>query len=72
MRLLQGPLAPIACATRTNPEPCPMEAGCALQRVWAEVRDRTIEILEGTDFATLASQACGPWGETDLEPIPTH
>lgn len=61
VRLFQGPLAPISCATRTNPEPCSMEVGCALQRVWAEVRDRTIEILESTDFAALAERSSGPW-----------
>ena len=63
VRLFQGPLAPIACATRTNPEPCAMESGCALQQVWSEVRDRTIEILESTDFAVLASRSTGPWTE---------
>ena len=31
VRLIQGPLAPISCATRSSPEPCPMDAGCALQ-----------------------------------------
>ncbi|MCJ7726581.1 MAG: Rrf2 family transcriptional regulator, partial [Acidimicrobiia bacterium] len=68
VRLFQGPLAPIACATRTNPEPCSMEIGCALQHVWAEVRDRTIEILEATDFAALAERSGGAWVE---QPIPT-
>src|SRR5262245_31466254 len=31
VRIFQGPLAPIGCATRTNPEPCGMEVGCALR-----------------------------------------
>ena len=61
VRVFQGPLAPIDCATRANPEPCPMEVGCALQGVWAEVRDQTIEILERADFATLAERSSGPW-----------
>lgn len=63
VRLLQGPLAPIPCATRLNPEPCPMEVQCALQAVWTEVRDRTIEILERTDFASLAARSGGRWAE---------
>lgn len=63
IRLFQGPLAPISCVTRTNPEPCPMEVGCALQDVWAEVRDHTIEILERTDFATLAARSSGRWSD---------
>lgn len=63
IRLFQGPLAPISCVTRTNPEPCSMEVGCALQEVWAEVRDHTIEILERTDFATLAAHSSGRWSD---------
>ena len=61
VRLFQGPLAPISCVTRSNPEPCPMQTGCALQGVWAEIRDHTIEILERTDFEMLAERAGGVW-----------
>lgn len=61
VRLFQGPLAPIACATRSEPEPCPMEIGCTMLDTWREVRDATIAILERTTFATLAGRAGGPW-----------
>lgn len=61
VRLFQGPLAPIACATRANPEPCPMEVACALRETWAEVRDATIAILERTTFADLAARSGGRW-----------
>ena len=61
VRLFQGPLAPIACATRSEPEPCPMEIGCGMLDTWREVRDATIAILERTTFADLAARARGPW-----------
>jgi Rrf2 family protein len=61
VRLFQGPLAPISCATRKNPEPCPMTIGCSMRDVWEEVRDATIRILERTTFADLATRAGGPW-----------
>jgi Rrf2 family protein len=61
VRLFQGPLAPIACATRSEPEPCPMESGCTLQDAWREVRDATLAILERTTFAALAARAGGNW-----------
>jgi Rrf2 family protein len=61
VRILQGPLAPISCATRHEPEPCTMQPGCALSDAWAEVRDATIAILERTTFATLAARASGRW-----------
>ncbi|MGE0000273.1 MAG: Rrf2 family transcriptional regulator [Ilumatobacteraceae bacterium] len=61
VRLFQGPLAPIGCATRLEPEECPMTPGCAMQDVWAEVRDATIAILSRTTFADLAARSTGPW-----------
>lgn len=64
VRIFQGPLAPIACATRTSPEPCPMEIECSLRQAWREVRDVTITTLEEMDFATLASRAGGRWIES--------
>ena len=66
VRLFQGPLAPIACATRSEPEACPMEVGCTLLDTWREVRDATIAILERKSFADLARRAAGPW----LQPAP--
>lgn len=63
VRIFQGPLAPISCATRTAPEPCPMEDMCSLKEAWEEVRDATIAILERTDFEKLANRAGGPWLE---------
>jgi Rrf2 family protein len=61
VRLIQGPLAPIACATRHDPEGCPMELGCSLQETWSAVRDATIAILDATTFADLAARAGGRW-----------
>jgi Rrf2 family protein len=61
VRLIQGPLAPIGCATRHDAEPCPMELGCSLQETWAAVRDATIAILDSTTFADLAARAGGRW-----------
>lgn len=66
VRLIQGPLAPISCATRHGPEPCPMELGCSLQETWAAVRDATIAILDSTTFADLAARAGGRWTETPV------
>jgi Rrf2 family protein len=66
VRLFQGPLAPIGCATRKAPEPCAMTVGCSLRAVWEEVRDATIAILQRTTFADLARQAGGPWRDPSL------
>lgn len=66
VRLIQGPLAPISCATRHEPEPCAMEIGCTLRDTWAKVRDATIAILDETTFAGLAAGAKGPWTAIQL------
>src|SRR6266516_3379526 len=66
VRLFQGQLAPIGCATRHQPEPCPMSPGCSLRFVWEEVRDATIRVLSETTFADLAARAGGPWRDPAL------
>jgi Rrf2 family transcriptional regulator, cysteine metabolism repressor len=66
VRLFQGQLAPIACATRTHPEPCPMSVECSIRFVWEEVRDATIRVLGETTFAQLAARAGGPWRDSSF------
>ena len=61
VRLFQGQLAPIGCATRSHPEPCPMTVECSLRFIWEDVRDATIKTLAGTTFADLARRAGGSW-----------
>lgn len=71
VRLFEGQLAPISCATRSQPEHCPMTAGCSLRSVWEEIRDFTIGLLDRTTFADLAERAEGPWLDADLIDLPT-
>ncbi|MDQ3932969.1 MAG: Rrf2 family transcriptional regulator [Actinomycetota bacterium] len=69
VRLFEGQLAPIGCATRSNPEACVMSVGCSLRGVWEDVRDTLIAQLERTTFADLAARAAGPWRDHDLLPV---
>ena len=66
VRLFQGQLAPIGCATRSHPEACAMSVECSLRFVWEEVRDATITMLAKTTFADLAARAGGPWRDPAL------
>jgi Rrf2 family protein len=68
VRLFQGQLAPIGCATRSHPEPCPMTIACSMRTVWEEVRDATITILGRTTFGELARRAGGVWTDPSLLP----
>ena len=71
VRLFQGPLAPIGCATRHEPEACAMAPGCSMQDVWKDVRDATIEILQRTTFAELAERAHSTWHDGPLPGAPS-
>ena len=61
VRLFQGPIAPIGCATASGPEPCDMSIGCAIRSTWEDVREAIVPILEGTTFADLAARSSGAW-----------
>jgi Rrf2 family protein len=54
MRVTNGPLALISCASRAfyrRCEDCPDEAACILRRVMGSVRDEVSEILDRTTLA---------------------
>ena len=71
VRLFQGPLAPIACATRKNPEPCPMTIGCSMRDVWEEVRGRDDpRSSSGRRSPTSPSARAGRGSATWRSPIP--
>jgi Rrf2 family protein len=61
VRLFEGQLAPISCATRVAPEPCPMSVGCSLRFMWEDIRDDILERLSTTTFGDLMERAGGPW-----------
>ncbi|WP_042462999.1 RrF2 family transcriptional regulator [Neobacillus dielmonensis] len=53
IRDLEGPLSPMGCASITQYEPCPMEAGCQLKPLWSLVRDTIAFVLERTTLEDL-------------------
>lgn len=70
VRLFEGQLAPIDCATRKHPDPCPMTVGCSLRHVWEHVRDETIRMLSEHTFADLAADAGGNWVNVAIPTAP--
>jgi Rrf2 family protein len=60
MRVTDGPLALIACASKTfyqRCEDCPDEAACILRQVMGAVRDEVSEILDRTTLADALAAA---------------
>jgi Rrf2 family protein len=57
VRLLDGPLAPVPCVSRTayrRCDDCVDETACAIRAVMGEVRDAIAGILDKTSLADLA------------------
>jgi len=60
IRILDGPLAPIACASRTAYRPCADcedVAACEIRALMQEVRDAMAKVLDGTSLADLRSRS---------------
>lgn len=59
VRALDGPLAPIACASRTAYQPCDDcddLAACAVRLTMLEVRDAMAEVLDRLSLADMAGK----------------
>ena len=58
MRVMDGPVAPIFCVTPAGRrEVCPKEGACALQDIWAQVRDAVSRIVDVTTFEDIGRRA---------------
>jgi len=71
IRITDGPLALIPCASRNfyrRCEDCHDEAACALRRIMARVRNEVSTILDRTTLADALTGAADPLLADDLEP----
>ena len=60
VRFIDGPLAPLPCASETayrRCEECVHEASCETRLMMKKVRDATAAILDGTTLADICEQA---------------
>jgi Rrf2 family protein len=56
MRMLEGPLAPVACVSKMayeRCEDCPDEKTCGVRMLMKQVRDATATVLDSTTFADV-------------------
>lgn len=59
IRMLEGPIAPLACVSQTayrRCDECPDEATCGVRIVMKEVADATTKILDNTSLADMCRQ----------------
>ena len=62
VRMFDGPLAPVPCASQTAYvacADCPNEAVCGVHLAMKAVRDATAQVLDGTSIASLRRQMSG-------------
>lgn len=60
IRMMEGPLAPIPCASETAYRPCPEckdVEGCGTRIIMREVRDAVSDVLDRTTLADLLRKA---------------
>lgn len=64
IRAVDGPLAPIACASRTQPHQCPdcpfPYETCWLRHLMLRVRDNISDVLDGETLAGMAASGKTP------------
>jgi Rrf2 family protein len=61
VRVMEGPLAPSPCASKSVHVPCPTyrcptEETCVLRGLWLDVRDAIAGVVDRTTFADLAER----------------
>jgi len=73
VRMFDGPLAPVPCASQTGYVPCAdcrNEAVCGVHLAMKEVHDATAKILDGTSIASLRRQIQRAARPTSSSPAP--
>jgi len=72
IRTMEGPLAPLPCASETAYRPCE-ECGdiesCGIRIVMRQVRDATANVLDGTTLADLIRQSDAARAKSTREPL---
>jgi Rrf2 family protein len=73
VRVLDGPLAPIACASKTRYQPCDDcdLATCQVRHMMLEVRNAIAEVLDNTSLAQMVESGQLPADEFQEE-LPTR
>jgi len=60
VRLVDGPIAPARCVSRTAYEKCPREGRCSLQPILSDVRDAIASILDSMTLEEVCRTNAAP------------
>jgi Rrf2 family protein len=53
VRLIEGPIEPIACGAKCQPSGCAEEEHCAFREIWVNVTDSISDIVDQVTFAHI-------------------
>lgn len=57
LRALEGPVAPVECASEVlGPAVCGREGACPTRRLWERMRDSIVQVLDSTTLADLCRE----------------
>ena len=59
VRVLEGPLAPVACVITDSPAECRRTGDCVARKIWAEVHKSVSCVLDGMTLASVLEQEAG-------------
>lgn len=57
IRVLEGPIAPVACVNEDFPEACERSGSCVTRIVWEKVRDSISEVLDSYTLQGLVEES---------------
>ncbi len=63
IRVLEGPIAPVECVNEADPEECKRAGYCVTRKIWSEVRDSIIKVLESYTLEDLVVESRKPVGD---------
>ena len=63
IRVLEGPIAPVDCVNEQDPEECNRADHCVTRKIWSEVRDSIINVLDSYTLEDLAVESRKPVGD---------
>lgn len=66
IRIMDGPLAPLGCASKSAHVYCPAEDGCGIQGVMLEVRNAISNVLDKMTFADLCDRIYGKFKKRSI------
>ncbi len=57
IRVLEGPLAPLACVSELEPKECNDADYCIIRAIWLRVRDNIAEVLDSVSLSDMCVDA---------------